>query len=87
MAILELTAPAGVLLGLPQARTVRVSVVRSTATDRGDGSWSVTVHATEDQIPALRALGCTVRIIVDDATQLARWHVLDGQIERQPPVG
>jgi hypothetical protein len=40
---------------------VSVSIVGSTAEDNDDGTWSVTVYAGEDQIPALEALGTPSR--------------------------
>ncbi len=85
MGVLLVTGPAEVLRGLPRATTVTVAVVTATATDNNDGTWSVTVHATEDQIPGLQALGCTVQALVGDAEELAQWEAIDDQIDREPP--
>jgi hypothetical protein len=84
MAILALTAAPEVLRGLPTDPTLQIGVVRTTAIDNADGTWSVTAHGGEDQIPALQALGCTVRIVLTDAAQLARWQVIDTQIDSGP---
>ena len=83
MATLALTGSRELLAGLPARDDVRVAVVASTATDNGDGTWSVTAHAAEDQIGALSALGFGVRLVVSDAEQDQRWS--DVQVF-EPPV-
>ncbi len=85
MAVLQLRAPADVLRSLPSSETVTVAVVRTTAVDNDDGTWSLTVHAEEDQIPALQALGCDVETLVSDAEELEQWQIIDTQIDREPP--
>jgi hypothetical protein len=86
MATLAVTASVGVLSQLPTiGSSFPLSLVRSTATDNQDGTWTVTAMSDEANIPALTALGCTVIVIVDDATELARWQVIDTQIDNEPP--
>ena len=74
MAILAVTGTWEVLGQLPVDTTAPGAVVGSTAADNGDGTWSVTVHAAEDQIPGMQEVGCTVAIVVSDADELARWQ-------------
>jgi hypothetical protein len=52
---------------------VTVSIVASTAEENEDGTWSLTVYAAEDQVPALEALGYTVAVVTSDAALAARW--------------
>ena len=73
MPIVALTASRDVLGRLPNADTVTVSVVRSTAAENPDGTWSVTAYTTDDQIPALEALGCEVRVVVTESDMQDRW--------------
>jgi hypothetical protein len=84
--MLALTATAGVLGGLALITDFPLAVAFSTTADNGDGTSTVTVSAAEADIPALEALGCAVRILIDDAEQLARWQRLDTQIDDEPPV-
>jgi hypothetical protein len=77
MAALALTASADLLRRLPAEATVTVSIVAPTATRNDDGSWTVTVYAREDQIPALTGLGYVVRIVTTDARLLARWREIE----------
>lgn len=86
MAVLALTGSPSMLGRLPGNTDVRVAVVASTARDNGDGTWSVTAHAGEDQIAALEELGCTVQTLVTDAQELADFEVIDTQIDDSPPV-
>ena len=86
VAVLALTATAEALGALPRNANFRLSVVSSTAQDNGDGTWSVTAATAEANIAALEALGCTVRTLVSDAEQLARWQVIDTQIDNEPPA-
>jgi hypothetical protein len=83
MATLVITGSRELMAGLPARREVRVSIVPATATDHGDGTWSVNVHASEDQIAGLTALGYGVRPLISDAEQQARWAAV--QIF-EPPV-
>jgi hypothetical protein len=86
VAVLALTATAAVLTGLPSGADFPLEIVASTATNNGDGTWTVTGETLEAHIAALEALGCTVRTVIDDAEQLARWQVLETQIDNEPPV-
>ncbi len=86
MAVLALTAAPDVLRGLPAAVDFPLSIVASTARDNGDGGWTVAAHTEEANIPALEAAGVTVRTVVTDADQLARWETLDTQIDDDPGV-
>ena len=81
MAILAVSGTLEVLGQLPVDTTAPGAVVDSTAADNGDGTWSVTVHAAEDQIPGMQEIGCTVTIVVSDADELARWQAIDGQVD------
>ena len=83
MATLAVTGPKDLVGRLPAQASVVVSIVRSTATDNGDGTWSVTAYAPESRIPALQALGYTVRVVTTDAQLLARWQQIAVD---QPPV-
>lgn len=86
MAVLALTATAGVLGQLPGNAAIPVAIARATARDNADGTWSVVVHAGEDQIGALQSLGATVQILKTDAEELAQFEVIDTQIDDSPPV-
>ncbi len=83
MATLAVTAERDLLGRLPSQPDVSVSIVASTAAENEDGTWSVTAYATEDQVPALEALGYTVQVVTGDAVLAARWQeiALD-----EPPV-
>jgi hypothetical protein len=81
VAILAVTGTLEVLGQLPVDTTAPGAVVSSTAADNGDGTWSVTVHAAEDQIAGMQEVGCTVEIVVSDADELARWQVIDTQVD------
>ena len=74
MATLALTASRDLLGRLPSQESVSVSIVGSTAEDNDDGTWSVTVYAGEDQIPALEALGYAIEVVTTDAELVARWQ-------------
>jgi len=86
VAILAVTGTPDVLAKIPVDVTAPGAVVRSTAVDNGDGTWSVTVHAAESQIPAMQAAGVTVEIVVSDADDDARWQVILGQVDSGPGV-
>jgi hypothetical protein len=73
MATLALTASRELLGRLPSQESVTVSIVASTAEENEDGTWSLTVYAAEDQVPALEALGYTVAVVTSDAALAARW--------------
>jgi len=74
MATLALTASRDLLGRLPSQESVSVSIVGSTAEENDDGTWSVTVYAGENQIPALEALGYAIEVITTDAELVARWQ-------------
>lgn len=86
MATLAITGPVEVLGQLPAVTDFPLALAPHTATDNGDGTWTVTGQSDEANIPALGALGATVTVIEDDAAELARWQVLDTQIDNEPPV-
>lgn len=87
MAIISIIGSATVLGQLPTlGSSFPLAVARSTATDNGDGTWTVTGHTAEANIPALTGLGCTVRIVVTDADELARWQTIDTQVNSGPGV-
>jgi hypothetical protein len=74
MATVALTASRDLLGRLPSQESVSVSIVGSTAEENDDGTWSVTVYAGEDQIPALEALGYAIEVMTTDAELVARWQ-------------
>jgi len=74
MATLALTASRDLLGRLPSQESVSVSIVGSTAEENDDGTWSVTVYAGENQIPALEALGYAIEVMTTDAELVARWQ-------------
>lgn len=74
MATLALTASRELLGRLPSQESVPVSIVGSTASENDDGTWSVTVYAGEDQVPALEGLGYAVEVVTTDAELIARWE-------------
>jgi hypothetical protein len=82
MATLELRGSRELVGRLAAQASVRLSLVRASAEEDEDGTWSVIAYADEDQVPALEALGYTVRVVTTDATLLAMWDVIDGD----PPV-
>ena len=84
MAILTLSGPRELLLQLPRQESVEVSIKASTARENDDGTWTVAVHAPEDQIPGLEGLGYTVQVVTTDAQLLARWQ--DIAVNRPPDV-
>ena len=86
MATLTITASVDVLSQLPAVTDFPLALAPNTATDNRDGTWTVTAQSGETNIPALTALGATVAVIEDDAAELARWQVLDTQIDNEPPV-
>jgi hypothetical protein len=86
MAILAVTSAADVLGQLPGTVTFPLAILRATVADNGDGTRRVTAETTEDNIPALTALGCTVQVIVTDADQLARAQVIQSQTDDQLPI-
>ncbi|HUZ34954.1 MAG TPA: hypothetical protein VMV17_01335 [Streptosporangiaceae bacterium] len=87
MAIVAITGTPDVLGQLPTIGSqFRLTLAGGTATDNGDGTWTVTGQTAEANIPALTGLGCTVVIAVSDADELARWQVIDTQIDNEPPV-
>jgi len=87
MAMIAITGSADVLGQLPTiGARFPLALAHATATDNGDGTWTVTGHTAEANIPALTALGCTVRVVENDADELGRWQAIDTQIDNQPPV-
>jgi hypothetical protein len=78
MAIIAITGPPDVLGKLPTlGSSFPLAVVPGTADDNGDGTWTVTGHTAEENIPALTTMGCTVRIAVTDSDELAQWEAQD----------
>jgi hypothetical protein len=51
MAALALTAPRDLLIQLTAEPSVTVSIVRTTAVENDDGTWTLIVYAPEDQVP------------------------------------
>jgi hypothetical protein len=87
MATLAVTGPVEALSQLPASDGDFVlALAPDTASDNGDGTWTVTAQSAEENVPALTALGCTVVVIEDDATELARWQRIDTQVNNEPPV-
>jgi hypothetical protein len=87
VAIVSITGDASALGKLPTiGSSFPLALARTTARDNGDGTWTVTASTAEENIPALTDLGCTVQVVVSDADELARWEVIDTQIDNEPPV-
>lgn len=87
MATLAVTGPVSVLSQLPTVGdSFALALAPDTASDNGDGTWTVTAQSGEENVPALTALGCTVVVVEDDATELARWQRIDTQVDNEPPV-
>jgi hypothetical protein len=87
MAIVAITGSTDLLGQLPAiGSSFPLALARTTATDNGDGTWTVTGQTDEANIPALTGLGCTVQVVESDADELARWQVVDTQIDNEPPV-
>jgi hypothetical protein len=63
-----------------------LALARHTAADNGDGTWTVTGHTAEANIPALTGLGCTVNIVVSDADELTLWQTIDDQVDSGPGI-
>jgi hypothetical protein len=82
MAILAVSGARDLMVQLPEQQAVSVSIVASTAEENDDGTWTVTVHAPEDQIPALEGLGYTVQVVTTDAELLARLREI--AVDRPP---
>jgi hypothetical protein len=77
MAFLAVTGPQDLMLRLPRQESVSVGILVSSAEENDDGTWSVTVYARDDQVPALEALGYTVRVVTTDAQLRSLWQELD----------
>lgn len=87
MAIVSITGTTTVLGQLPAAgESFPLALAGSTAADNGDGTWSITGHTAEENIPALTDLGCTVTVVVSDADELTQWQTIDDQIDSGPGV-
>jgi hypothetical protein len=84
MAIMTLSGPRDLMLLLPRQDSVEVSINASTARENDDGTWTVAVHAPEDQIPGLEGLGYAVQVLTTDAQLLARWQEI--AVNRPPDV-
>jgi hypothetical protein len=85
MAILSVTGSPAVLDQLADAEDdFPLAVVGPTATDNGDGTWTVTAMTDEANVPALTALGATVTVAISNADELAQWQAVDGQVDRGP---
>jgi hypothetical protein len=83
MAILAVSATRQLMTQLPSQAPVSVSILGSTAAEGTDGTWTVTVHAAEDQIPALEALGYAVEVVTTDAQLLGQWQEI--AVDPPPP--
>jgi hypothetical protein len=85
MAVLSITGTPEVLDQLQDAEDdFAFSIVIPTATDNGDGTWTVTAVTDEANVPALTALGATVTVDISNADELAQWQAIDSQVDRGP---
>ena len=85
MAVLSVTGSPAVLDQLQDAEDdFALAIVSSTATDNGDGTWTVTAMTDEANVPALTALGAAVTVAISNADELAQWQAVDAQIDRGP---
>ena len=87
MATVSITGPVAVLGQLPTTGdSFPLALAPDTATENADGTWRVTGHVAESNIPDLEGLGCTVQILVTDADEVAQWQAIDDQIDSGPGV-
>jgi hypothetical protein len=87
MATVSITGSTAVLGQLPTTGdSFPLALAPDTATENADGTWRVTGHVAEADIPALQGLGCTVQILVSDADEVAEWQAIDDQIDSGPGV-
>lgn len=87
MATIAITGSTTVLGQLPTVgASFALALAPNTATDNGDGTWTVTGHTAEANIPTLTGLGCTVNIVITDADELAQWQAIDGQVDSGPGI-
>jgi hypothetical protein len=78
MATVSITGSPAVLNQLPTiGSSFPLALVRATATDNGNGTWTLTGQTAEANIPALTDLGCSVTVLKTDAEELAVWEALD----------
>lgn len=85
MAVLSITGSPAVLDQLQDAEDdFALAIIGPTATDNGDGTWTVTAMADEANVPALTALGATVTVAISNADELAQWQAIDDQVDRGP---
>jgi|HubBroStandDraft_6_1064221.scaffolds.fasta_scaffold142626_2 hypothetical protein len=87
MATVSITGSTTVLGQLPTiGSSFPLAIAPDTATENADGTWRVTGHVAEANIPDLQGLGCTVQILVSDADEVAEWQAIDDQIDSGPGV-
>lgn len=85
MAVLSITGTPAVLNQLQDAEDdFALAIVAPTATDNGDGTWTVTAMTDEANVPALTALGAAVTVAISNADELAQWQAIDDQVDRDP---
>ena len=85
MAIVAITGPDSVLSQLPDLDgTFPLALAPNTASDNGDGTWTVTAETPEENIPAVTEIGATVQLLVSDDDELALWQAIDDQVDRGP---
>jgi hypothetical protein len=85
MAVLSITGTPAVLNQLQDAEDdFALAIVAPTATDNGDGTWTVTAMTDEANVPALTALGAAVTVAISNADELAQWQAIDEQVDRDP---
>jgi hypothetical protein len=85
MAVLSITGTPAVLDQLQDAEDdFALAIVGPTATDNGDGTWTVTAMTDEANVPALTALGAEVTVAISNADELAQWQAVDAQVDRGP---
>lgn len=87
MATVSITGSTTVLGQLPTiGSSFPLALAPDTATENADGTWRVTGHVAEANIPDLQGLGCTVQILVSDADEVTEWQAIDDQIDSGPGV-
>jgi hypothetical protein len=87
MATVSITGSTTVLGQLPTiGSSFPLALAPDTAAENADGTWRVTGHVAEANIPDLQGLGCTVQILVSDADEVAEWQAIDDQIDSGPGV-
>jgi len=58
-----------------------IDLVRGSASQQADQTWTVVAYATQAAITSLQNSGIDVTVLADPATLQARWDTVQGQVE------